>query len=551
MITHLHVKNYALIDELSIGFNAGFSSITGETGAGKSILLGAMGLALGERANLKSALDSDKKCVVELTVQLGNYGLESMFDELDLDYAEESILRREILPSGKSRAFINDTPARLGDLSAIAERLIDIHSQNDTLLLRDSKFQLALIDYFASNSSELKSFVDCYSAWKSAKQDLLAIEDELTKGQDMDYLQFLFDELEAAKLDHPDEEEEIEEELKRLQHVEEVTESLAQANGVYESEGGLSDQFEALRLALSAAARFDDRVRALKDRLESVQIELDDIQSELSGLSDGGDAEPRRLRELDDRMSTLQHLKAKHKALNLEELISIQSTLEKQLSDFANMENRIEEARSVLQRTEVALASAGKRLTTSRKNALEEIEGRIQDLLSKLNMPNAQVSLVLNAKELPDSSGYDQLEWVFTANKGQTAKPLHQVASGGELSRVMLALKAIMSASKSLPTIVFDEIDTGISGETARRVADILSNMGTQMQVLAITHLPQIAASGAYHYKVIKEESNGNTRTRIHLLDTDSRIDEISRILSGDQISEAARANAQELLSSH
>ncbi|NVK26662.1 MAG: DNA repair protein RecN [Flavobacteriia bacterium] len=549
MITHLHIRNYALISELDLDFTSGFSSITGETGAGKSILLGAMGLALGERADLKSALNADEKCIVELTVNLANYQLKSLFESLDLDYSDETILRREILPSGKSRAFVNDTPARVSDLNEVAQRLIDIHSQNDTLLLRDTQFQLSLIDQLAENEAQREAYKLAYADWKAANKALEAIERELTGGQDMDYQRFLLDELVDARLESPEEEDTIEEELHRLQHAEEVAETMGDSDRLMSADNGIMDQLESLVNSMASASKYDARVQDLLERVRSVQIELSDIQGELERIASNADFDPERLKVLDDRMSMLQHLKSKHRVSLLSDLIETRDEINAKVDLFANMEERIDEARSECIRTETALKKAGATLTESRSSVLSSIETRIGDLLTELNMPNARIMMTLEAKEQPGSTGYDEVSWTFSANMGRDAKPLHKVASGGELSRVMLALKAIMGSSKRLPTIIFDEIDTGISGETAKRVAAILKRMGSEMQVLAITHLPQIAAAGSAHYLVEKSEIEGVTRTQIRVLKPEERIEEVSRILSGDAASDAARANAAELLS--
>lgn len=549
MITHLHIRNYALISELDLDFTSGFSSITGETGAGKSILLGAMGLALGDRADLKSALNSDEKCVVELTVNLTNYQLRSLFESLDLDYSDETILRREILPSGKSRAFVNDTPARVSDLNEVAQRLIDIHSQNDTLLLRDTQFQLSLIDQLAENEVERDAFKLAHTNWKKAVKALEEIERELTGGQDMDYQKFLLDELIDARLESPEEEDAIEEELHRLQHAEEVAETMGDSDRLMSADNGIMNQLEGLIQSMTSASKYDSRVHDLLERVRSVQIELSDIQGELERIASNADFDPERLQVLDDRMSLIQHLKSKHRVSLLSDLIDAREEISAKVDLFANMEERIEEAKSECVKAEQAMAEAGTVLTKSRSEVLPNIETKIGDLLTELNMPNARIMMALDARDQPGPTGYDEVSWTFSANMGRDAKPLHKVASGGELSRVMLALKAIMGSSKRLPTIIFDEIDTGISGETAKRVATILKRMGAEMQVLAITHLPQIAAAGKSHYLVEKTEIEGVTRTQIRILNPDERVEEVSRILSGDAASDAARANAAELLS--
>lgn len=548
MITKLYVRNYALIEELEIRFESGFSSITGETGAGKSILLGAMGLALGERADMRSALDAAEKCVVELTVCLDGYGLQDLFEEHDLDYADETILRREILPSGKSRAFVNDTPALVAALNAIAARIIDIHSQNETILLRDPAFQLNLIDGMAGNGEQRRNYSQSYRAWKKAVSDLDALLAESTSGRDMDYERFLLDELVEARLESADEEGEIEEELQRLQHVEDVASSLGDSDRLLSDSGGISERMDLLTSSLSSASKYDTRAAELLDRLKSVQIEIRDIQNELESLNTSLEADPERLRILDDRMGQLQHLKSKHRVPELSDLIKLREEIGERLRKFEDIEESLELARSQADLSFAELERAAETLTNTRNAVLPEIEGEIGKLLTRLNMPEARILMELSSEDKPGPSGSDQLRWMFSANAGRSTQPLEKVASGGELSRVMLALKAIMSRSRGLPTIIFDEIDTGISGETARRVADILRSMGAQMQVIAITHLPQIAAAARHHYLVEKQNIDSKTRTLIRRLSDDERVEEISRILSGSEATDAARANARELL---
>ncbi|NVK03310.1 MAG: DNA repair protein RecN [Flavobacteriia bacterium] len=548
MIQHLYIRNYALIAELKLDFSEGFSSITGETGAGKSILLGAMGLALGERADMRSALNEGEKCVVELTVNIQPYALQSLFEELDFDYEDETILRREILPSGKSRAFVNDVPARAADLNKVAQRLIDIHSQNDTLLLRDTTFQLDLIDGLANNSDARLAFGEALAAYKGAARQLKQVEEELTGGEDMDYQQYLLQELVEARLESPDEEEAVEEELNRLQHGEEVAEALGNADRFLIMESGLLDQFDNFLQQISSVAKYDSRLNELVDRMRSAKIEVEDVQGEVEKIARDSEFDPARLRELDQRMGVFQHLKAKHRMQSLGALIELRGEIETKLERFSSLESRLDGAKTALAAAEKSLKVAGDKLTKSRKAVLPKIEAEIGGLLKELNMPDSSIVMSLDKIEEPTAKGFDDVNWGFSANKGRSVQPLHKVASGGELSRVMLALKAIMSKSQSLPTIIFDEIDTGISGETARKVAGILKNMGKSMQVIAITHLPQIAAAGQSHYLVSKQSESGETRTSIRKLADKERVEEISRIISGDVKSDASRANAEELL---
>lgn len=547
MITSLHVRNYALIDELDMQFDKGFSSITGETGAGKSILLGAIGLALGDRADLKSALNAEEKCIVELTVRIVGYGMESLFEEHDLDYADETILRREILPSGKSRAFVNDTPTKVNALSAFASRLIDIHSQNDTILLRDPAFQLNLIDGMADNSEVLKSYKSAYSDWKLAVHTHEELLQKSTDGLDMDYQRFLLDELMEAKVDNPNEEEVIEEELHRLQHAEDVAESLGNADRIFGESNGLLENIDTLLSSLNSAAKYDSRIQSLVERAQSSRIELQDISAEVSSLAGDLESDPQRLQVLDDRMGILQHLKAKHRAANIEDLMQLRDDIAEKLDVFEKLEEHLSKAQQQVENTALKRDEAAVKLTKSREKVLPRVQNDIGDLLTRLNMPDARIQLEL-AAVVPSLTGVDEMVWLFSANAGRTPQAISKIASGGELSRVMLALKALMSQVKGLPTIVFDEIDTGISGETAKRVAEILREMGANMQVLAITHLPQIAAAGKNHYLVEKQVSSGVTRTNIRQLNADERVEEVSRILSGKEASEAARANAKELL---
>lgn len=548
MIQHLYIRNYALIAELKLDFSEGFSSITGETGAGKSILLGAMGLALGERADMRSALNEGEKCVVELTVNIQPYAMQSLFEELDLDYEHETILRREILPSGKSRAFVNDVPAKAADLNKVAQRLIDIHSQNDTLLLRDTTFQLDLIDGLANNVDTRLEFGEALAAYKAAARQLKQVEEELTGGEDMDYQQYLLQELVEARLESPDEEEAVEEELNRLQHGEEVAEALGNADRFLSMESGLLDQFDNFLQQISSVAKYDGRLSELIERMRSAKIEVEDVQGEVEKIARDSEFDPARLQELDQRMGVFQHLKAKHRMQSLAELIELRNDIEIKLERFSSLESRLDDAKTAVETAENTLKLAGEKLTASRTTVLPKIEAEIGVLLKELNMPDSSIVMTLDKLEEPTVKGFDDVNWGFSANKGRSVQPLHKVASGGELSRVMLALKAIMSKSQSLPTIIFDEIDTGISGETARKVAGILKNMGKSMQVIAITHLPQIAAAGQSHYLVSKQSESGETRTSIRKLTDTERVEEISRIISGDVKSDASRANAEELL---
>lgn len=548
MISHLHVRNFALIDELDISFNQGFSVITGETGAGKSILLGAIGLALGERADVKSALSASEKCVVELTVSLKGYGLEDMFDSLDLDYEEETILRREILPSGKSRAFVNDTPTVLSALQALSNRLVDIHSQNDTLLLRDDAFQLSLVDSLAGNEKERVEYLTAFKAHTQAEKAYQLLLDESTEGVDIDYLRFLYEELMEAKLESAEEENEIEEELNRLQHAEDILGNLSEASQIMEGQPGIADWLNNYEHQLQQGAKHDEAIREWLDRLNSVKIELADIHESVLLHAQSLEANPQRLQQLDDRMSHLQHLKKKHRVSTLGELIEEREALEVKLKRYDDLETHLKDAQQAIDKSKEEMNVAASELTKSRQTIIPSIEAKMNELLKHVNMGDAVFEMHMRQAQEYSSKGLDLIDWLFSANKGRSLQPISKVASGGELSRVMLALKSIMSKSKGLPTIIFDEIDTGISGETALRVAEILKEMGSVMQVVAISHLPQIASAGQVHYRVEKSADGGVTRTRIRPLSSEERVEEISRMLSGVKGSEAAIANAKELL---
>lgn len=546
---HLSVRNFALIESLELDLAPAFSTITGETGAGKSIILGALGLILGQRAQSDSLRDTAKKCVVEGTFALDGGRFEDFFAERELDFDPECIIRREISPSGKSRAFINDTPVRLDDLKALSIRLIDVHSQHENLLLSDTRFQLELLDNFAGNGRQREAYIRAYERYQALCHEKDELEQAVGGGTgDRDYWQFLYDELEQARLE-PGEQAALEEKLQRLEHTGDIQEKLAEALQLADDEEqGAVEALRRMTAAIASISPVAPELKSLEERLQSVYIEMEDIRRELAAQADDLQYDPQERESMDQRLSRLLTLQKKHQVTSEEELIEAQAKLEKRLQLLDSQEQRRAEIEEALRFAEEALASAGAELTESRGKVTERLSAELNEMLAELNLPHAVFSIVLEPARQFLPHGHDQVGFYFTANPGQKAQPLGKVASGGELSRVMLALKAIMARTQRLPTIIFDEIDTGVSGETAKKVAEILARMGQDMQVISITHLPQIAGKSNAQYQVYKETRNGEVQTRLRPLKGEERLLELARLLSGDQITEAALANARELL---
>jgi DNA repair protein RecN (Recombination protein N) len=549
MLRHLSVQNFALIESLDLELKPGFSTITGETGAGKSIILGALGLILGQRAQSESLRNPEKKCIVEGTFILEAERFQAYFEARDLDFDPESIIRREISPSGKSRAFINDTPVRLDDLRGLSLRLIDVHSQHENLLLSDTHFQLDLLDSFAANQRERAAYRKAYEGYQALLKEQNELEAAAGGGSgDRDYWQFLYDELEKADLQEG-EQAALEEKLQRLDNAGDIQERLAEALHLAEDEEhGAVEAIRRMAGAVASISSVAPELKSLEERLQSVYIELEDLRRELSAQAEDLQYDPEERENLDNRLSRLLALQQKHQVSSEEELIAAHKSLEARLQRMDSQAHRRAEVEEALRQARQGLASAAEELTTSRQKVTEKLSAEINDTLKTLNLPHAVFSIVLEPAQQFLRHGQDQVGFYFTANPGQKAHPLGKVASGGELSRVMLALKAIMARTQSLPTIIFDEIDTGVSGETAQKVAQILSGMGEDMQVLSITHLPQIAGKSQFQYKVYKENQKGTVQTQLRVLERDERLRELARLLSGDQITEAALANARELL---
>lgn len=549
MLQKLSVDNFALIDSLHLDFPKGFSVITGETGAGKSILLGALGHLLGARADLKALRNPDKKCVIEGVFTLKKDRFLAAFQQHDLDFEEETIIRREIQPSGKSRAFINDSPVRLDVLSQITERLIDVHSQHDTLLLNNNAFQLELIDNFATNTKSKEAYQKLYREYISLNKDLSALEaEQKEEGGDADYMQFLFEELEAAKL-VPGEQEEIEEKLARLEHIGSIESAVAEALSLAQSEPyGISESLKQSRNQLKNVARFDKNLESLSARLESLSIEFEDIRAELEQISEDGSFDPQEKDSLDQRLSLLMGLQKKHQLSSNDELINKREEIEASIANALQRDDKLNDLHKQIEAKHSEMLTAANDLRKTRESILAKLQASLEEILGGLNMKDAQFIIEITEAAEFSMAGKDDIRFLFSANLGQKPALLSKIASGGELSRVMLALKAILSRTKALPTIIFDEIDTGVSGATARKIADILAKMGQDMQVISISHLAQIAAKGDSHFKVWKENSAGKTQTHIQELDANQRLEEIARLLSGEEITDAALANAKQLM---
>ena len=549
MLHQLSIKNYALIQELDLTWESGFTVITGETGAGKSILLGALGLVLGNRADFKALRNPEKKCVIEASFQLRNEDFKLFFEENDLDLEKQTLIRREITPSGKSRAFINDTPVTLDVLSRLGARLIDIHSQHQTILLNDVGFQLFLIDSFADNQEVKAEYRKSLQVYRGLESDLKNLESKAkTEAGDADYLKFLLEELQTAKLE-PGEQEEVERELELLENSGEIQSRLSETVELISNE----DQGILLSLnktvgALQVISQFDPEIESLQQRLDTIRIDLDDIRMELEDKASVSEFDPKRSEQLDDRLTLLLGLQKKHQAESVEELIAKRNELEQRISEMEHIEERIDALKAQLNKALQNLKALSHTLRNTRLEVIPDLTGKIAGTLSRLNMPEARFEIVL--EDIPQflAEGSDKIKFVFSANPGTSMQDLSKVASGGELSRVMLALKATLAETRGLPAIIFDEIDTGVSGETAGKIGDILKEMGQNMQVIAISHLPQIASQGKTHLKVRKEVADGKTETKIEYLNKDQRIDELARLLSGASVTDAARENARTLL---
>lgn len=552
MLQSIHIQNYALIDKLNIDFMPGFSVITGETGAGKSIILGAIGLLLGQRADVKAIKNGASKCIVEARFGIASYGMEAFFNELDLEYdPEECILRREVYANGKSRAFINDSPASLAQTKALGEKLIDIHSQHQNLLLNKEGFQLNILDILAQDEKQLAAYKQVYTQYKNTCKELDTLIGQAEKSrQDEDYLRFQLEQLEEAELKEG-EQNGLEQEAETLSHAEDIKAGLYRAGQLIdnaEANGILSQTKECIQ-TLQGISKVYTSASEWTERLQSCYIELKDIAHDLSSAEDEVEFNPERLDYVNQRLNLIYNLQQKHRADSIEALIDLANNYRKQLNDIASYDDRIAELRSLKDNLYDKVLEEAATLTRMRTDSARHIEEQMKKLLVPLGMPNVRFAVAMEQRKEPDANGTDNVTFLFSANKNGTLQNVASIASGGEIARVMLSLKAMIAGAVKLPTIIFDEIDTGVSGSIAEKMALIMRDMGRQnRQVISITHLPQIAARGTTHYKVYKEDTETGTNSYIRKLVPDERIHEIAHMLSGSTLTEAALNNARALL---
>lgn len=550
MLQNLSIKNFALIDSLTVDFKNGFTIITGETGAGKSILLGGLGLILGKRADLSALKNSDKKCTIEGEFFIEKYNLASFFEENDLDFEKLSIIRREILPNGKSRAFINDTPVKLNILSELGEKLIDIHSQHQTLQLADTSYQFKVLDAFANNIDFLISYKKHLLFYKSLKNEF----DELLKinldaKQQYDYNLFLLNELNDADI-KINEQEFLEDKLAKLNNIESVKQYFIEAlNTANNDQIGIKSSLHYFKTNMSKLASISKDYESLSERIISLEIEFDDVVNELEKLNEEITISPQEIENYNDRLSLIYDLQKKHNVASIHELLEIQESLSVKVDDVNNSSQSIDSKKIEIANAESHLNELALKLHTNRLKVIPELKKQLEDTLAGLAMENTkfEISLIKSTSYL--ANGKDELNFLISANKGSDFESLKKVASGGEMSRIMLSVKSLLSKHTDLPTIIFDEIDTGVSGEVSNKMALIMENMSTTMQVISITHLPQIAAKGEHHFKVFKEEIKGKTITNIKELNENERVNELAEMLGGKDIVESAIKHAKQLLS--
>lgn len=551
MLNHISIQNYALIDKLEVDFSKGLTIITGETGAGKSILLGALGLIAGNRADTQALQDKTKKCIVEASFNIKDYSLKDFFWANELDYELVTNIRREITPEGKSRAFINDTPVTLTQLKGLAERLVDIHSQHQTLSINGSEFQLSVVDAYANHADILSEYATKYKEFKTFEKALNElINKEAQAKKDLDYFQFQFNELEEANL-KAGEQPIMEQELETLNNAEDIKMNLSKAAaGLNGGEQNLISSLNEIKSILNGIAKFKPEINELSTRLTSTYIELKDISNELESIEQDIVYDPKRIELLNTQLDAIYRLQQKHQVKTVEELITIKDELSGKLLDFSSLETEIEKTKKALELAQKTLTTLAKKIAGNRKKEIPKIEKEIAALLSSLSMPNAQLKVEHTETEILGPHGTDKVNFLFSANKGSDFKELNKVASGGELSRLMLSIKSLIAQLTALPTIVFDEIDTGVSGDVADKVGSIMNGMGKAMQVITITHLPQIASKGQAHLFVYKEDKNNKTYSNIKKLSADERVQEIAKMLSTGTPTAAAISNAKELLKS-
>lgn len=550
MLRSLYIQNYALIEKLDIGFDSGFSVITGETGAGKSIILGAIGLLLGQRADVKSIRKGASKCIIEARFDVSAYGMQPFFEANELEYEDECILRRELYASGKSRAFINDTPASLVQMKELGELLIDVHSQHQNLLLNKEGFQLNVLDLLAHDDAELAAYQKLYNNWRQARQDLEALVARAEQSRaDEDYIRFQLEQLEEANLTDG-EQEELEQEAEMLTHAEDIKAGLYRAGQALNAdEGGVLEALKDCQNTMMGLRSVFAPAGELADRLDSVYIELKDISQEVSDKEEEVEFNPARLDEVNARLNLIYSLQQKHRVDTVKALLSLQENYALQLSAITSSDEDIARLEAQVKELFSQVTAQAQVLTEARTRAAREVERQMAARLVPLGMPNVRFQVEMGVRKEPGVHGADTVNFLFSANKNGVLQNISSVASGGEIARVMLSVKAMIAGAVKLPTIVFDEIDTGVSGEIADRMADIMQEMGdNDRQVISITHLPQIAARGRAHYKVYKEDNEVETNSHIRRLTDDERVEELAHMLSGATLTEAALNNARALL---
>ena len=549
MLTALSIKNYALIDDLKVDFPEGFIIITGETGSGKSIMLDALSLILGKRADMSALRNKEEKCIIEAEFSLQNYEFQPLFQELDIDYDPQTIIRREILPSGKSRAFVNDVPATLEVLSRLGQVLVDIHSQHQTLALSDTSFQFAIIDAMANNKSLLAEYVQLHQLLKKEQKKLEElIEFQKNAKKEYDYNLHQLKELKSGTLEEGILEE-LEESYEEASNIEDIKENVSESLYLLNDENiGILNNLRELKRSFSSLTEYKQLYRDLYERIESAFLELEDLASEISDIDESIEADPDNLEQISKQLNKIYSLQKKHSVATVEELIAIQQELEEAVSKTESVDIDLNKQKKIVEEQHTATLKKANQLHKVREKVIPALDKKLTNFMHELGMPNGRFSITLTATDTFFANGNDELSFLFSANKGGDFGQLKKVASGGELSRIMLAVKAIMAEHTALPTIMFDEIDTGVSGEISQKMGDIMKQMSQNRQVFAITHLPQIAAKGAYHFKVFKEDSKGKTTTHLKLLTEEERITELSEMLEGKNSGASARNHAIELL---
>lgn len=548
MLRQLHIKNFTLIDQLEVDFYPGFSVVTGETGAGKSIILGALGLLLGNRADSKVIKEGAQRCIVEAHFDIERYDMHSIFEENDIDYDDECIIRREVNANGKSRAFVNDTPVGLSVLKELGEQLIDIHSQHQNLLLQKDDFQLSVVDIIAKSKATVEKYKAAYDAYHAAKTSLQKTKDSITaNAANADYVKFMYEELSELKLQE-NEDEELEQTQNTMQHSEDIKSSLYEIDTHMSDDTGIIARMYRSLAALRTITGVYPQSEEIMERLDAAYIEVKDISAEVADMLESVDYDPDELQRINERLDRIYTLEHKHHVDSVNELRALEQQFKETLNNINNSEETLDELEKALEKALKEAESTAKELTKMRKAGAKLIEKEMAERLKPLGLPNVRFNVELSPVAL-SQNGADKVEFLFSANPGTPLRPVSEIASGGEIARVMLSLKAMLSGAVKLPTIIFDEIDTGVSGRVAEQMALIMKEMGlNERQVISITHLPQIAAMGSNHYKVYKEQDATETRSHMTHLNDEERVNEIAQMLSGSNITEAAIHNAKELL---